>query len=631
MIRFLLDGNIVTTPDGWEDLKSKIKRDNQLQAVLIFQEASVQFTADGYEYLYNKLLTEGFCSVVDLVVERTCTDSTTWKTLFKGRIFVSDCEFNERTCKATAKLEDNSFYSLIKNNSKIKTALDTDLTKNGEPLAQAPVYEVDFYDVSTNTVVSKADVPCMRVYDAFKYLISFMTDNQVGFDSTLFDVGGRWEGLCITTGEKIRVVNGVDWLQLSFTQLFKEVYNCTEPLIMIVENPYTIPKIRIESENYTFTNAVNIICNSVYEVKTSIEQEKLYSSVNIGSSSIDDTTGRDSFPELIDLFGFKEELLYVTGECNIDNSLDLVSDFIRSSNVINTQLTLQDHDEDWFMIHTEYISTVSGRTTNTNTFNEIPTKFYYNDALRNSEILDRWQGGLPNNLVKYIGAIGDGLFLSNSNINQNAGASETLMSFANESFDTGNNWNIDTYTASITSVYYFNFKGNVSITAPSTQGIVSIILKIYDSSLVFKYNAFGSVGTIVNTSSSPKYFDIDFRAIMNKDDYAQLYIKYTDLSGIVSPPPCTLLSTAQISCTSNTIGGAAFNTYNPQDYPVFTYDFEYPITDDEFDVLVANPIGRIAFNMENQPFRYGWIKEITYDHVKKIGSFKLITSQSNVA
>jgi len=628
VIRFLLDGNLVTTPDGWEDLKSKIKRDNQLQAVLIFQEASVQFTADGYEYLYNKLMTEGFCAVVTLVVERSCTDSATWKTLFKGRIFVSDCEFNERTCKATAKLEDNSFYSLIKNNSKIKTALDTDLTKNGEPLAQATVYEVDFYSVGANAL-TKSDVPCIRVYDAFKYLISFMTDNQVGFESSLFEAGGRWEGLCISTGEKIRLVNDVEWLQVSFAQLFKEVYNCTEPLLMIVENPYTTPTIRIESESYTFANAVNLICGSVYEVRTSIEQEKLYSSVNIGSSTIDDTNLVNSFPELIDLFGFKDEQLYLIGECNIDNSLELVGDFIRSSNIIDKQLNLQDHDQDWFMIHTEYISSTSGRTTNTNSLGETPAKYYYNDALRNSEILDRWEGGLPNSLVKYIGAVGDGLFEAVSSANQTVAAVTSAVNFTNEAYDNGNNWDgTDTYTAPNPGVFYFELNGSFAPDAPSTAGIINVNVKVYDSSNNFKYNATStqptsfSIGNIVNKT-------IEFRAVMNANDYAQCSIQYVGIGGVLET--ATLIAGASFSCTANTIGGAAYNTYDPSLYPVFTYDFDYPITDDEFDLLIANPIGRIAFNMENQPFRYGWIKEITYDHVKKIASFKLITSQSNVA
>ena len=630
MIRFLLDGNLVTTPDGWEDLKSKIKRDNQLQAVLIFQEASVEFTADGYDYLYNKLLTEGFCAVVDLIVERTCDDGITWNKLFKGRIFVSDCEFNEKECKAMAKLEDNSFYSLIKNNSKIKTSLNTDLTKNGKQLTQAPVYEVNFYSIASNSLI-KSDVPCMRVYDAFKYLISFMSDNQIGFESDLFNVGGDWEGLCITTGHRIRSASQVDWLQVSFNELFKEVYNATEPLIMILEDPYGSPTIRIEGENYSYANVVNITCQNVNEIKTSIEQEKLYTSVNIGSSNIDDTSGPVSFPEDIDLFGFKSEELYVVGECNIDNSLNLVGEFIRSSNIINTQLTLQDHDSYFFLIHTEYISSTSGRTTNTNSLGESPPLYYYNDALRNSEILNRWEGGIPNSLVKYIGVINDGLFEALSVSNQSIGALPTSVNFTNEIYDNGNNWDgVDRYTAPQTGVFYFNFIGSFISNAPSLSGTARVTVNIYDSAGNFKYIAFTTGNYIFAvTSSTTVSKNFTFRAVMNQNDYAECVIRYFGTGGLMET--ATLNLDAVFSCIANTIGGAAYNTYDPSVYPVFTYDFEYPITDNEFDILVANPIGKIAFNMEGQNLRYGWIKDITYDHVKKIGNFKLITSQSNAS
>ncbi len=633
MIRFYLDGQLVTTPDGWEDLKSKVKRDEQLRAVLIFQEASVQFTGDGYDYLYSKLLNEGFCAVVDLEVKRSCDDDLTWKTLFKGRIFVSDVEFNERTCKATAKLEDNSFYSLIKNNVKIKTALDTDLTKNGEPLTQAPVYEIDFYSVPSNAL-EIADVPSMRVYDAFKYLVSFMTDNRVQFESNLFDVGGRWEGLAITTGERIRTASPVEWLQISFQTLFNEVYYATEPLVLIIENPYgTVPTIRIEEESYSYANTVNLICGDVYEIRTSVEQEKLYSSITVGSSNIDDTSGPNSFPELIDFFGFKSELLYVTGECNIDNSLELTGEFIRSSNIIwsivNPVTRVQDWDQNWFLINTEYISSTSGRTTNDNVFNESPAKYYYNAALRNSEILDRWTGGLPNSLVKYVGVVGDGLFEAVSAANQTVTVLGITADFTNEAFDNSNAWATDTYTAPQTGVFYFDFLGTISPTAPSVSGLIDIRVRVFDSGGTFKYDA---ANRIIQNITGPTTFDTvalnkTFRAVMNEDDYAQLRIRYTGTGGLADVS--SLSAGAVFKCTQNTIGGAAFNTYDPSEYPVFTYSFDFPITDDDFDVLVANPIGRIGFAMENQAFRYGWIKDITYNHVSKLANIKLISSQSD--
>lgn len=622
MIQFYLDGTLYDNPDGWDELRSKIKRDDNLNAVLIFQEASVEFIGDAYIYLYNKLITEGFCSVVNIEVKQSCTDGATYQTLFKGKIFLSDCEFNERTGKAKAKLEDNSYYSLIKNNAKIKTALDTDLTKNGQPLTQAPVYEVDFYSVGSNALV-KNNVPCMRVYDAFKYLISFMSDNQIGFASNLFDIGGRWEGLCITTGERIRTNTATLWEQLNFATLLNEVYYATEPIIMIIEDPYGSPVIRIEDSNYSYANTTNFLLENVYEVVTGVEQQKLYSSVTVGSSNVDDTfTG--TFPELIDFFGFKSEQLFLTGECNIDNDLQLTGDFIRSSNLIERQLLNQDYDKKYFIINTELATSISGRTTNTNVFNETPAQYYYNDALRNSEIMNRWTGGLPNNLTKYVGTIGDGLFQALTATNQTITTIPSVRNFVNETFDNGNNYDgTNSFTAPITGVYYMNFQGFFTPNAPSISGNIYVSLYVYDNTNTLKY----SLRQNRSITTTGRLINLTFRAIMNATDYAQIFIGYIDASNLLNT--ANMSDGAIYQCVANTIGGAAYNTYNPEDYPVLTYSFEYPLTDNQFNTLILNPIGKIGFSMASQAFRYGWVKDISYNHINKSATIKLITSQSN--
>jgi len=627
MIRFYLDGTLYENPDGWDELRSKIKRDDNLNAVLIFQEASVEFTGDAYTYLYDKLITDGFCSVVEIEVQQSCSDGNTYQTLFKGRIFLADCEFNERTGKAQAKLEDNSYYSLIKNNAKIKTALDTDLTKNGQPLTQAPVYEVDFYSVSANTL-TKSDVPCMRVYDAFKYLISFMTDNKVGFASSLFDIGGRWEGLCITTGERIRTNTDLPWQQINFTTLINEVYYATEPLIMIIEDPYGSPVIRIEDRNYSYANTTNFLLENVYEVVTGVEQAKLYSSVTVGSSNVDDTFSTTNFPENIDFLGFKSEQLFITGECNIDNDLQLTGDFIRSSNIIDKQLLNQDYDKEFFLIHTELASNVSGRTTNTNIFNESPPRYYYNDALRNSEIMNRWSGGLPSSLIKYVGVIGDGLFEATSAALQTFSVFTGLtapVQFTNIINNSGGFWDgTDTYTAATTGIYYFTYRATITNVAPNVGGIGRAMMRVFDSGNNFKYE---ESYTFSLPSTGGGFVNIveNYRLTLNTGDYAQLFTVY-ESPGIQA---INVITGASLECTSNTIGGAAINTYDPTEYPVLTYTFDYPLTDNQFNSLVLNPIGKIGFAMASQPFRYGWVKDISYNHINKSATIKLITSQSN--
>jgi hypothetical protein len=631
MIRVQLNGTVVDTPDNWQEISSKVKREDNYNAILIFQESSLEFTGTGYAYLLDKLINEGFCSVVEVIVERSCDDNTSWKMLLRGNIFLSDVKFNERTCTADARIEDTSFFSLIKNNGKIKTALDTFLSKNNQPIAAYTQYDVDFYDVPSNSLQVAIAVPTTRVYDAFAYLISFMSDNRVGFASTLFDIGGDWEGLCVTTGRRIRTQAVQVWEQISFNDLFSEVLAATEPLKMIVEDPYGSPVIRIERESYTYGNPVVLTLQDVYEINTSCLVDKLYTTVNVGSSVLEDNIAY-AFPELIDYFGFKTEELFTRGECNIDSSLDIVGDWVRSSNVIEAGLgPSQTYDNNIFLIDTELTSASAGRTTNTNTFDLSPPQFFYNDRLRNSEILARWTGGLPNTVAKFLGTPGDGVFAATRITTYTvptlfaAGVNFTNVITNQGLYYDGTN----TFTAAITGTYYMTFNGTFVFTigAPGTSAYVQPGFSVYDSTGTLKYTTSAPYFTVVSPNLT-KTITYSKTLILSAGDYVRFGVRRGTLDIPAGAVTSTLQAGARFECTDNTVAGGDFQVVDSNDYPVLIHEFEYPITDDEFDLLVQNPIGRIQFGMNNQAYRAAWIQDIQFNHVTKKASFKLVTSRN---
>jgi hypothetical protein len=631
MIRVQLNGTVVDTPDNWQEISSKVKREDNYNAILIFQESSLEFTGTGYAYLLDKLINEGFCSVVEVIVERSCDDNTSWKMLLRGNIFLSDVKFNERTCTADARIEDTSFFSLIKNNGKIKTALDSFLSKNNQSIAAYTQYDIDFYDVPSNTLQVAIAVPTTRVYDAFAYLISFMSDNRVGFASTLFDIGGDWEGLCVTTGRRIRTQAVQVWEQISFNDLFSEVLAATEPLKMIVEDPYGSPVIRIERESYTYGNPVVLTLQDVYEINTSCLVDKLYTTVNVGSSVLEDNIAY-AFPELIDYFGFKTEELFTRGECNIDSSLDIVGDWVRSSNVIEAGLgPSQTYDNNIFLIDTELTSAAAGRTTNTNTFDLSPPQFFYNDRLRNSEILARWTGGLPNTVAKFIGTPGDGVFAATRITTY---AVPTLfaagVSFTNVITNQGLYYDgTNTFTAAVTGTYYMTFNGTFVFTigAPGTSAYVQPGFSVYDSTGTLKYTTSAPYYTVVSPNLT-KTITYSKTLTLSAGDYVRFGVRRGTQDIPAGAVTSTLQAGARFECTDNTVAGGDFQVVDSNDYPVLIHEFEYPITDDEFDLLVQNPIGRIQFGMNNQAYRAAWIQDIQFNHVTKKASFKLVTSRN---
>jgi hypothetical protein len=640
MMQFLLDDIVFDSPKGWEDIETTIKRDFQYNAVLANQDTEVDFTGEAYDYLYTKLRTDGFCTRIKFEI-RNSVDGITYYKLLRGNLFLSDIQFNERTCTATVKIEDNSYYAMINNNKSIKTVLISGKSKNGVSIPVPPVYQVDFQNIVT-LAIAQANVNCYRVYDAFEYLIRFMSDGRLQFASDYLQTtaftdplegalsGFGWKGLCITTGINIRVgttVNDFSLSQFSFDDLWKEVSRRI-PLVLIVENPYSeTPTIRIENIDYQFTNANIFTASDVYEVISKVDTKSIYAKVNVGSSVVDN---QGLFPEQIHFFGFGHEEYIVQGECNIDTALELGTDWATSSNVIAQSLNgAQDYDSNLFLIETEYFSPTSGETWNFNNLGLITSVvYYYNTNLTNSYILSRYRGGLPGDLAQFTGVKGDGEFQANEPTSYAIGVL-TLMSFTNVVFNNGLFWDgVDKYTTPLAGVFTFNIALNATSTGYTTSTqicTIGIYAFIYDAGGTIQSNEqFGNLITMSQSNPNQAY-NFTGTLILNDGWYVRFFAQKTaSIPGITA----SFQPNSSIECLDNSIGGGIFVTVDNTDIPIYLYEMEYPMCQDDFDIIMANTVGTVQFNMSGQSYRRGWISELTYNHTRGMATIKLISKNN---
>lgn len=641
MIQFLLDNVVYESPKEWDEIETSIKRDLQYNSVLANQDTSVEFTGDAYDFLHSKLQTDGFCTRVKFEM-RSSVDGLTYRNLLRGNLFLSDIEFNERTCTATVKIEDNSFYAMINNNKSISTALDSGRSKNGVTIQTPPIYQVDFQNIAT-LAIAQANVNCYRVYDAFEYLIKFMSDGRLQFASDYLQTtsftdplegalsGFGWKGLCITTGINIRVgttINDFSQSLFSFDDLWNEV-NRRIPLVLIVENPYSEnPTIRIENIDYQYTNATVFTASDVYEVISKVDTKSIYAKVNVGSSVVDN---QGLFPEQIHFFGFGPEEYIVQGECNIDTALELGTDWATSSNVIAQCLNgAQDYDSNLFLIETEYFTSTTGETWNFNNLGIIgpPVYYYFNTNLTNSYILSRYRGGVPGNLVQFTGVKGDGEFQATEPTAYAVGVL-TVMDFTNVIFNNGGYFNgVDRFTAPISGVFTFNIGLTVTSTGYTTptQGCsVGIYAFIYDAGGTLQSNnQFGNLITMSQASPNQSYNHTE-SLILNDGWYVIFNAQKTaSIPGITAQ----IEPNSSLECLDNSIGGGIFVTVDNADIPIYLYEMEYPMCQNDFDIIMANTVGTVQFNMNGQPFRRGWISELTFNHNRGVATIKLISKNN---
>lgn len=652
-MRFYLDGALVDNPTDWDELKSYLKRDDELNGVVIFQESSLTFGTDGYDYLYSKL-TDSFCNVVELKILDNCAGGD-YIEIIRGSIFVSDCKFNEKSCLCNAKVEDNSFFRSINNNKNIQFSPFTDRTKNSEVLTTATTYNLDVYSVVNGSTLIRGNCQAVTVYEAFRSIIAFMSDNTVGFTSTTFGIGGEWEGLCITTGYQLRTAQAAPFTQFTFEDLFNEV-KARIPIAFKVNDPYGSPVMQIESASLFFDTTVVDTFSDIYDIETTVDQDKLYAIIKVGSSTIDETFVYP-FPEDIALFGFKEESFFISGECNLDLTLELINDWVLSSNIIQrSSVGLdQSYDDDLFLIDSTLTDASNGRTTNTN-YLSVGT-YFYNERLTNQETITRYVGFVPNNIVNFLYVSGAGTFKAYlpANITHTAVSAPdnddyNPLALSAESYDVSAAYNIATYrfTAPTSGVYHFNT--NIHLTSTLGIGTVtayfSAYIRIFNAANVlqnigesfggiiygvrmFQQNTFlGGMPYIGVGANATVNFTGSQNVIMQQGWYAILRFSKVGAFGDIDYVIHAGTGNTWFECDENTLGGGVYQAGEPSLYPALVHSFEHPMTKDKFDNIVANSTSLYSFGMFGQGYRNAWIKDLVYDHTKGSATVKLITDKT---
>jgi len=623
MVRFLFDNIVVDDPINWDGLQSKLKRGDTINALLMTVDGRFDFPGTGYEYIANLANTDDFCRIIDVSIQYKCYDD--WEQLFIGTILVADCVFNEKNCSVNVEILDRSFFAKIDNNKNIKTCIDAGRSKNGNVITIPTPYLVDWTNLSNPLVFPRTNVPCIRVYDAFEYMISFMSDGALPFASSLFDIGGDWEGLAITTGERLRLTNSSQFTEFSFLTLWQEI-NKRIPIVLVVDNPFTSPLIRIEERGYLDGDSVIIELNDIYEIASSYDTDKLYSVIKFGSPTFD--AAQYYIPDALTFYGHKVEEFGFLGQCNKDEALDLQCDWIVSTSVM-VQIygnNDQSFDNDIILIDTDLTDSTNGVTKYENYLNVSPASYWYNARLTNDKISERQFGNIPNSFAAYFEPVGTGTFQAfNGALATVVGiAVNPSFNFTNVSFNIGSYYNsFDTFVSGQLGVYDFEILFDLNVL--STPKTIRFHMDIFDDANVYRGSR--PFSNYFSTTGLPTGNSI-LTATAQQTLPAGWYVVVRVIWG--GAGTVEINTSSYWTCNNNSIAGGTYQTIDSSDFAVRVFDFEYPLTQTEWRSIVDNPTSMIKFAMNGQEARQGWVKELIYDHVKGTGKFRLLTSKATI-
>lgn len=655
MFKFYLNNTLVSDPLNWNDFTETLERDDTIKGLLPKYEIRLTFNAGGYTLLYNLKNSSGFCNLVPIRIEKNN------KVLLNGYVFIKDCKFNLNKCTVECAVEDNNFGARIYNNKNIKAKLDISRSKNEIAITPSSIVTTGIFSVSNVFLFNRS---LIHVKDAFRYLVEFMSDGEVGFESDIMTIpvfpatGNTISWLYIGTGQELRLGDGTIPI-ISFQQLFEEVNKKYPIAFTIIQGSDGRPTIKIELESYFYSSTSATTIANIDDLIESFNEEKLYSSIKLGGESID-YSGATAHFEQIRFFNFQNEEYFLQGECNIDKTLDLTANFISDSNIIEiiTDTTPLDetYDDDIFFIESIYglgTELTNNPLTSTN-------PYYYNSNLKNNKVAERYS--VANNIALYLGN-NDDLFLASSTIDLVAASGVFYTPFSNlqynnntlfqddftpPNFDTNNRYDITTsrYTSIANGSYTFNslLKAELSFNSDGYSGMIvrpEMLIQIFDASnneqTYLEPEFVASSSYTVNSGRTLLISDLfEVPSIYIPNGYYAIVQQWftVDPIGTFNPGDyneitITIQTGSTFECVQSVNGGGVYEEKVAEDYFVSKLEFDKPISDDQYDLIKADLSKSIIINHDGKSNKTTWIRKTSRKMSTGETKFELISNLNN--
>lgn len=662
MYRIFIDSIEYETPNGWRDFTTTIKRDRSAKGVVVTQDATLTFTGDAYNYLYSLFITAGSAETVTVRVLKEKRGG--YREIYNGTIFITDVEFDKYAREARTKIQDNSYYAKINNNKSVDVKLYAPRSKNNVSIPLAVPCVIEFFDyatgsyytVSNATPTTAAHCRGFTVYEAFKFIVAFITDGEVLFKSTLFGPGGKYEGLCITNGFTVKQVQESAQLEsdfnqylkgISFDKLFQEVNKKLNIGFYIERGANGKPTIRIEDDSFFYQNKRILSMPDIDKITLKSATEYLYSSVEFGSSKNFDTV-LYSFPENVLWAGFSPEQYVIQYKSNIDKMLSCKSEWVISSNVIVDGVEVGPtssalNDEDIVLIDCAYDALSGHYLADQKNWLSTAPPYYYNHRLRNEAVAANFKSILPSSIINYSGAVDNGCVVRSSAATPYVNILTTYAPFVfdNEVSDPKLNYDSVTnyrYVAPAAGLYFFSVRilvkyANLFANATSVGSAdLNIRLRHADSGgttiappyVLYNINQnenFGVTfvigGNVAVTMNTGDRITVE----ASSDGY---YAPVFGLGTTVS-----FLKDSEFQCIAAFTGGA-FQTTQFSNSPLLRAEFNYPVSDADYAVISSNPLGYIQYGMAGDRSRNAYVEILKLKHETYEGNFTLSTSQKEL-
>lgn len=642
-IKFLVDGVDRGQPTNAEDFSVNITEDKEINARIVSFDNDLKFVGGMFEYLYDKLIDTGGCALIDVEVQYLCAG--VWKRLVNGYIIVSEISFQLDKCAVQTKLYDNSFSSKINNNKSIPFPLNSILTKNLNAVVPPTIRRLDLFNPANGAY----QYSCfgVSIYDAFKHLVSCMSDNFVDFDSNLFAFDYSADGNFDMVSTGLSIINATtDPAIVSFQDLYVALNKKIRLGIGIETQGNGRPLLRIENADYFNQQGAQVNLYDQPNILLKYDVSQQFASIRFGSSPFleqhECNNGETACTFFQDSFrGFRDETFGLLGECNTTAVLSLNSDkIVFDTNVIEDAYVHnnENYNNDTFVIQSFWdVSLNKGFARQFDPYGIGQT--VYNGDYTNSASALNWVGGYPNGIYSYIQGFNPGSTQLQARSNASPLQTWTVfdvytsyyappvrpyIAFGNQLIDPGNNFDGIKYIIPYTAEY--TFSASVIISGNPLDSFYCMMVRSNGiGNEIDSYSDFIPVFPDLLTFTGVCF--VTWTTICNQGDQITVNAFATEATG--TGYPATIENTYTDPVTSETYYtqfdaiGTPFpdvlQPVDPNSIKRFLYSFDRPLRMEEIEAILDNTSRPIKFGQFDDPLRVieGYINKVDIKSIIK--------------
>ena len=647
--QFTIEDTIIQNPEGWKDFELRLKRDEDISGLLVSSTNKFTFKGDGYTILHDRWLSN-YNDKIEVSIDILQSDNT-YKQQYSGVVILTDVKFNLEKFTAEATIEDSSFQGAIQGNKNIKSFLNAGLTKNGEQVSAPPQFELNYFSQngSYNPVQLRTH---FRVKDALDFLVRFMTDDEVkGIQSAYLDDTTNWEGFLpyITTGGEIRL--GTELApNISFLQLISFLQNTHDLTFDFVTDSNGDPVMRIEERTFFFNASPIDIIRDITDLSVRVDSNRIASHLEVGNNT---TFGSGNCSTTTRFFSFQKEDYSLRGKGNVDKLLDLTTDFITDSNVIEE---IVDNNDDTF---DDNIIIVLGdssaqQAAQFQTPDFCSNNFFYNQGFLNNFIIDRQLESIPNSITKYLTAattpskaeplLPISVFINTANP---ISIVLTQINSTDESYDLGNNYStVDPNNTFYDIPFAGKFSFEVSVDLVYTIGTTGVaggnvtlnpqmFLQRFDSSFTLPPKEIIPAGKVISISGNvgkqnKLVFTIPSTMECDTGDRIRLVVATATLATVaVASVTLDIIKTGGrtfFKCLGADNDAGTYKTFDTNTFKARLYTFVKNLPLARTDNIRANPRSSLIINelSDTALDKEVWIEEMVNNIETGDNSFTMI-------